>query len=551
MRNQKRLTFWLITGFALGVLLIALTFFLSDSRVIMPTESTALLDGNIHEENQAQMKILTFSLPEDFDQSRSVMFKTTHTVVDVTVARQSIYSYGREGQPAFMASPGAVWHIVDVPRGSNGATMSIYISAVYEDYYGNDPVIRYGSREGCAMEILATSLPIVLINAIILFVGCSCLLLHSLGWLRNNMLAKNSFLFMGLFALSIATWSLCQSGFLQFLIPDGPSLNLIDFFSFYLFPACFNLFLASVCKGRCETYFCILSAAYLTESALSTILQFTGAMDMFEMLRMGHILMLVNIISVFLLVYYEIKKENNDLMRKFQLPLYVVVCFAAAELITYYVNDFRQTSVFLPVGTILFILMLFSRLIQQYYASLLEEEKMAYFKKLANTDMLTDVFNRNAYEDTLRRLEQQELELQTLCVVMFDINNMKQINDHYGHEKGDQALKICCRLIQQAFGPEGSCYRIGGDEFVYLCSKNKNLSQCAAMFDEAIRHEALNLDFPFGVAVGYACYNPEIDHALRDVIRRSDDMMYDNKKKQKSSLKAAELSTVTAVFVDK
>ena len=36
---------------------------------------------------------------------------------------------------------------------------------------------------------------------------------------------------------------------------------------------------------------------------------------------------------------------------------------------------------------------------------------MAYFKKLANTDMLTDVFNRNAYENTLRRLEEQEMEL--------------------------------------------------------------------------------------------------------------------------------------------
>ena len=549
MRNQKRLTFWLITGIVLGILLIGLTFFfLSNTRVIMPTQSTLPLTGNMHKETTAQTKIITFALPDDFEYARSILFKTTHTRVEVTVARENIYSYGINAQPSFMASPGAVWHIVDVPRGSSGSTMSICLSAVYEDYYGNDPVIRYGSHEGCAMELLKNNLPIILINAIILFVGCSCLLLHSFGWLRNNVLAKNSFLFMGLFALSISTWSLCQSGFLQFLIPDGPSLYLIDFFSFYIFPACFNLFLASVCKGRSETLFCVLAAGYLVESAFSTILQFAGIMDMFELLRAGHLLMALNVVCVFLLVAIEIRRENNDFMRKFRIPLYVVICFAAAELVTYYINDFRQTSYFLPVGTIVFIVMLFSQLIQQYYISMLEEEKMAYFKKLANTDMLTDVFNRNAYEDTLRRLEQQELELRSTCVVMFDINDMKHINDHYGHEKGDQALKLCCRCIQQSFGLDGNCYRIGGDEFVYLCSKGKNLSRCAARFDEMIRTEARELDFPFGVAMGYACYDATVDHALRDVIRRSDDMMYRNKEKQK---KEVSLSTNSLVSVDK
>ena len=176
--------------------------------------------------------------------------------------------------------------------------------------------------------------------------------------------------------------------------------------------------------------------------------------------------MAANVFFVFYCLNIEIKKENNDMARKFRFPLYVVMFFAAGELITYYLNDFRETSYFIPMGTIVFIVMLASQLVSHYYQGLLEEEKMAYFKKLANTDMLTEVFNRNAYEDRLKNLEQQEFELQSTCVVMFDINNMKAINDCYGHECGDQALKACCRCILAAFGDEGSCYRIGGDEFV-------------------------------------------------------------------------------------
>ena len=136
-------------------------------------------------------------------------------------------------------------------------------------------------------------------------------------------------------------------------------------------------------------------------------------------------------------------------------------------------------------------------------------------------------------------------------VVLFDINNMKMINDHYGHEHGDTALKTCCRCILAAFGEEGACYRIGGDEFVYLCNAGDTLAAKAARFEEIIRQEARTLDFPFRVAVGYASYDPEKDGSLRDVIRRSDEMMYRNKDFQKKHDIPFEFSTEWTAVVDK
>jgi len=551
MRDQRRLTATLLFGMLLALALVLFVLFSFSADSFGPSSpKTTLLTGNMHEEHTAQTRILSITLPEDFDAAQSLLFKTTHTAIEVSIGRQTVHIHGREHNPWFLKSPGALWHIVDLPEDSAGQTLSIYIHAIYEDYYGNDPVIRYGSHDGCSMYLLTSSMPIMLINFIILFVGVFCLLLHNIGWLRKNGQAKNSFLFVGLFALSIASWSLCQSGFLQFIIRSGPALYMIDFLSFYLFPACFNLFVASICKGKSETLFCTLSALYLFESLISSVLQFTGVADMFELLRIGHITMAANVFFVFYCLHVEITKEQNDMAKKFSFPLYVVILFAAGELITYYLHDFRETSYFIPLGTIVFIIMLASQLVSQYYQSILEEEKMAYFKKLANTDMLTEVFNRNAYEDRLRNLEQQELELQSTCVVLFDINNMKAINDHYGHECGDQALKACCRCILAAFGEDGSCYRIGGDEFVYLCHCHDSLAQKAARFGEVVRQEAKGLSFPFNVAIGYACYSPGQDHALRDVIRRSDEMMYRNKAIQKQHDMPFGLSTKSAVSVE-
>lgn len=49
--------------------------------------------------------------------------------------------------------------------------------------------------------------------------------------------------------------------------------------------------------------------------------------------------------------------------------------------------------------------------------------------------MLTEAMNRNAYENMIRYLDEQELELHTTGVVLLDLDNLKEINDNFGHEK--------------------------------------------------------------------------------------------------------------------
>lgn len=529
MYTEQRLFAAFLAAVLLAVAFLVWIFVSAGIRTELFARSTVTLNQTVSYEDGVQIR--SARLPAGMP--KSVMFKTTHTKVEVYAGTDLIYRYGwEEDAPEFLKSPGTLWHIVNVPETHDGGEIRLCIYPVYDGFYGDTAKIVAGTKNACVLEHLLNLLPALVINCIIVFAGVLSILLHFLTRKKRSEQHVGSFICVGAFSLVIVVWSLCQSGFLQFLIPSGRTLYFVDFFSFFLFPIPFNLFISSICQTRYRRGFSLLAAGYLVNMAVAVLLQLSGIVDIFEILRVTHGLMLVNVVYVFWGLRGELRLADSEIVRRFRLPLYIVITFALAELVTYYFRDFRDTSVFLPAGTIVFIIMLVWLQVSQYYQTMLEEQKLAYFEKLANMDILTEALNRNAYEDTLRDLERRAQEIKGTCVVLFDINDMKGINDNFGHEQGDQALKSCYHCITVAFHSKGKCFRIGGDEFVYISSQPQDLQESCRCFRELIRQESERFDFPFSVSCGFASYDPAVDRSVRDVIRRSDQMMYENKRKR-------------------
>ena len=145
----------------------------------------------------------------------------------------------------------------------------------------------------------------------------------------------------------------------------------------------------------------------------------------------------------------------------------------------YYIRDFKKTSIFLPLGTLIFIISLIWIQVYRFYDQYVRKQKLVYLQKMANMDMLTEAMNRNAYENMSKYLDEQEIELKTTGVVLLDVDDLKVINDTYGHEKGDEALKLCYQCIRQAFKNEKNCFRIGGDEFAYVYHSEEKIKSRA------------------------------------------------------------------------
>lgn len=97
------------------------------------------------------------------------------------------------------------------------------------------------------------------------------------------------------------------------------------------------------------------------------------------------------------------------------------------------------------------------------------QERTEALEKLTQTDALTGLFNRRGME---QRLEQEydrlQREQQYFGLLWLDLDDFKQINDHYGHAAGDQALRLTARVIREHIRPYDSAARWGGDEFLIL-----------------------------------------------------------------------------------
>ncbi len=98
------------------------------------------------------------------------------------------------------------------------------------------------------------------------------------------------------------------------------------------------------------------------------------------------------------------------------------------------------------------------------------EEKNQILEQLANTDPLTNAYNRRYLTQVLKKeLKRCERHHTKLCVIVLDIDHFKKINDKYGHDKGDEVLQDLVSSLQKALRDQDTLARWGGEEFLILC----------------------------------------------------------------------------------
>ena len=161
-------------------------------------------------------------------------------------------------------------------------------------------------------------------------------------------------------------------------------------------------------------------------------------------------------------------------------------------------------------------------------------ERIRLATEMANSDALTGVKNRLAYERAEERMNEEIAggTISPFAIGVFDVNNLKKTNDKYGHEAGDVLICESAKLICAAFS-HSPVFRIGGDEFavILIGADFFDREKIISKFRKIASHNK-----KAGRAVvssGFADFVFSTDLKVCDVFERADDKMYENKKKLK------------------
>ena len=147
----------------------------------------------------------------------------------------------------------------------------------------------------------------------------------------------------------------------------------------------------------------------------------------------------------------------------------------------------------------------------------------------ATHDQLTDVKNRTYFEDQLSIYNEQ---CDVACAITIcDLDNLKSINDTFGHKKGDEYIRKSAQLLEEAVGLDGKVCRIGGDEFAIICTgtTESKMHQLIERIEGILKTFNSNTsDMTIEMSIG-SHYSPTSIGQIDSLFLKADNAMYKQK----------------------
>jgi diguanylate cyclase (GGDEF)-like protein len=157
--------------------------------------------------------------------------------------------------------------------------------------------------------------------------------------------------------------------------------------------------------------------------------------------------------------------------------------------------------------------------------------------KEARTDYLTGLANRPEFERAIdRAVASADRHKRRLALMMIDLDNLKDINDTYGHHVGDEAIRVLAAELQRAVRATDTCGRLGGDEFGVAMpdADERDAREVGLRVREALDHLNRNAKLPVPVefSIGITAWRPGMDwQAMYQV---ADKQLYVDKRRRHS-----------------
>lgn len=484
-------------------------------------------------------------LPEDLEEGTSLYYRSKNIFYQVYIDGKLVYEPYMPQNPFYTKSSGTRWNCIPISTKDAGKLIEIRITLVYSDARAGIDNLYLGLPGGIILDIIGDKVVAFVSCVLLLFIGILLIIADIPSNMSNQ--KNHELMYLGLFAISIAAWCITETNLLQFFIGDSRMLQVISCYSLILIPIPMILYLNSAYGFRKKFVVKAFVTLSFMEFILCMALHLLNIADLHETLPLSHMMLALSaVIMLYMIIrnsFVSGKSQAGNIYRVLRgIGLCGISAATVIDMIRFYKGNSNDSALFVRIGLLIFIICYGSSSLEKTINAVKLGIQAEFVSQLAYRDGLTGIGNRTAFQEHLVYLEKIKDEVPAVAIVMFDVNDLKFVNDNLGHHLGDSMLVQSANVIKTAFeSQEGKCFRIGGDEFAVLLSGNDVQRRCEqGLINLKKETEAYNQNpdklFRISIAYGYALYNKEnAGRKLMDIYQQADLFMYENKKKMKAS----------------
>lgn len=472
--------------------------------------------------------VISARIPEYIGDDWGIMVYSLYSNVKAFVNDKQVFSYADTPSVPIGNMTGNVRLIIPIDSSMAGQKVSIHFIPYYsinmdiqQPAFGTIGQLKASVlKENMAAIMMCIFMILVLIVSIgLVLYELKCHTLKDIDLILN----------FGLFVALVLTWVMCDSNIGQFITDDAGPISITSFMCLAAMGVPFSGFCAIVLpKGKriFRTYWLI----GLIDLAVNIICFLTGICDPMVLLPVSHAIMILGVISsvIFAVRSWKLGSDEKILC----VGLICIASGAIAAIVMFIVApSMGYSAMAFSFGFLIFFFLGLWVLFRRQVSNIQEAKFIETYKKLAYTDVMTDLANRTSFETKMTSLCEDNMSGKAMALIIFDINNLKETNDTIGHQAGDKLVKTAAESIIRTFNEYGECYRLGGDEFaVVLTNPVKQVDAMLSEFDKAVEYFNKYHAYALSIAYGYVIKPWTIDpNFARDIYREAQDKMIETK----------------------
>lgn len=453
--------------------------------------------------------------------------------VNIYIDNEFVYKHEGYNKELFGDTPGTYFIKINMLKEDSGKEITLSIDKNYEYKTGKIKKIYIGEASDFLLDFVFSGLLSIIISSMIFFLGITLIVIFVPLRIKRKISLK--IIYLGLFAIAMGTYLISSTKLLQLLSGNDYLYHMISEISMLLISIPIILFLNSTfgkfCKKKSIILICLVS---VLNFIICYLLHVLGISNLHETSILTHFTCIsCGIYILFICVKVLIKGNSKEKQHALGF-----ICFSLSVLLDifiFYLGMLEEATLYTKFGVLTFLCIEGSQFAVEYIKKYKKQARTELLSKLAYHDGLTDLLNRTSFMEDMKKLK----DTKTGLIAVIDVNNLKQVNDNIGHTEGDELIINVANSLKISLSEIGKCYRIGGDEFVFISTEKDiedKFKECLSnLLKELQKYNTKDSKFITSIALGYSIINE--NNCIDQAFEMADSNMYKNKIKIKEKQK--------------